>query len=73
MPENTPRRNTALEIATVLDGRTHKEIAAAADLSSHGFSRIVGGAVQPRPATRQRIAAALGVEVDSIFPGAVPA
>jgi transcriptional regulator with XRE-family HTH domain len=64
----THPRRLALEHAIVDDGRRDQEVAQQAGISPSWFSLIKSGKVQPRPATRRRIAAVLGVPEHTIFP-----
>jgi hypothetical protein len=62
-------RRRELEHVIIDDGRPQKVLADLCGLSEHGFSDVVTGATtRPRPATRARIAAVLGVDESEIFP-----
>ena len=61
-------RRKPLDVACVLDGRLHKHLAAAAQISEYGFSEILRGIVNPRPETMARIAAVLDRPVEELFP-----
>lgn len=68
-----PERNLALAIAVVRDGRRKYLIAADAHVPPASFSAILSGRLRPTPATQERIAKALGVPVEEIFPELVSA
>lgn len=74
MTKKTPsnQRNTALEIACVLDGRRHYLIAALAELPSQVFSGFITGRIKPTEAQMERIAKTLGRDVDELFPTTQP-
>jgi transcriptional regulator with XRE-family HTH domain len=71
--ECTPTPNKALEHALVDDPRQRREIAAAVGVSAQTFSGVVTGRVKPSASLRARIALALGIPEDELFPAKVPA
>lgn len=70
MTKKTPtkQRNTALEIACVLDGRRRYLIAALSDLAPQVFSAFVTGRLQPNDDQKKRVAKVLGRPVTELFP-----
>lgn len=69
MPRNiTPPARPALATALVLDGRPRYKIAAAASVAPNELGGMVSGRVAPTLSQAIRIAEALGLAVDSLFP-----
>lgn len=56
-----------LKLAIVRDGRTQREIAKAAGINEVTLSRVVGGASSAQ-ATREKIARALSLPVEELWP-----
>lgn len=68
MPIPAPTRRRTLTIAVLDDGREQREIAAAAGISEQALSGACTGRIRnPRPATRQAIARALGRTEHELF------
>jgi hypothetical protein len=63
-----PERRTALAVAVARDGRPKYRIAAQAHVNASDFSGYLTGRLTPTDNTRRRIAAALGVDEQDIFP-----
>ena len=60
-------RNVALAVACARDGRTHREIAQAAEVSRETFGGCISGRVRPSDSLKARISFALGVPVSELF------
>jgi hypothetical protein len=67
MPEHADRRNVALAVAVVVDGRPHYVIAAEVGINPSTFSGFVSGRVDPTPEQRAAIAAVLGRNESELF------
>jgi transcriptional regulator with XRE-family HTH domain len=64
------RHTSALVLARTLRKMTQKELEDAAGLPRRMITRYESGTRLPDPATRERLAMALGVPADVLFPNA---
>jgi transcriptional regulator with XRE-family HTH domain len=64
------RHRSPLVLARVLRNMTQRELERAAGIPDHQLAKYEGGFSVPNPATRARLAMALDVPVEVLFPDA---
>ncbi len=70
--QKKPTRNLALKVAIVQSGQTARRIALRAGIGEVRLSAFVRGALQPNDTEKRRIAKALRLDPEAVFPGDQP-